>query len=83
MSLGINPDTLSALGLAPEDAAEMVKKLDDMDPGIPAGELWGRVSREVLSPDVPFPVHLHLYKSIFKRLGSLARSASRLDSHRA
>jgi acetyl-CoA synthetase len=66
MSLGIIPGTLSALGLAPEDAAEMVRKLDDMDPGIPAGELWGRVSREVLSPDVPFPVHLHLYKSIFK-----------------
>ncbi len=66
MSLGITPDTLTALGLAPEDADEMVRKLDNLDPGVPAGELWGRVSRELLSPDVPFPVHLHLYKSIFK-----------------
>ena len=31
-----------------------------------AGELWGRVSRGVLSADVPFAVHRYLYGLIFK-----------------
>lgn len=66
MSVEIAPDTLRDLGLTPEAADEIIRRLDRIGRDTAAPDLWGRVSHEILSPDIPFPVHLHLYKSIFK-----------------
>jgi acetyl-CoA synthetase len=66
MSLEIAPDTLRDLGLTTEAALEITQKLDRIGRDTPAPDLWSRVSHEVLSPDIPFPAHLYLYKSIFK-----------------
>ncbi|MFH0915649.1 MAG: AMP-binding protein [bacterium] len=66
MQLEISPETLRDLGLAPEAAREMAEKLGPITRDAPAGDLWGRVSRDILSPDVPFAVHRHLYRLIFR-----------------
>jgi acetyl-CoA synthetase len=65
MPLEISSDTLRDLGLAPQAAREMAEKLDLIAGDSPA-DLWGRVSRDILSPDVLFAVHRHLYGLIFK-----------------
>jgi acetyl-CoA synthetase len=61
----VSSDTLSGLGLTPEAAGEIVKKLSAVSGEMPSAEVWRQVSHEVLSPDIPFPVHLHLYREIF------------------
>ena len=66
MPLEISSDTLRDLGVAPEVAREMVEKLELITGNAPANDLWSRVSREILSPDVPFAVHRHLYGLIFR-----------------
>lgn len=66
MPLEISSDTLRDLGLASEAAREMAEKLDLITGDAPAGDVWGRVSRDILSPDVPFAVHRHLYGLIFR-----------------
>ncbi len=65
LPLEISEETLRTLGLAPESARETAQKLGLLGWDVPAGELWGRVSRDVLSPDMPFAVHRHLYGLIF------------------
>jgi acetyl-CoA synthetase len=64
--LEVSPDSLRALGLEPEAAREMAEKLGAIAPDAPAGDLWGRVSREILSPDMPFAVHRHVHGLIFR-----------------
>jgi acetyl-CoA synthetase len=66
MRLDVSPDTLSGLGLTPEGAQDIVKKLSAVSADIPPGEAWRLVSQTVLSPDIPFPVHLHLYREVFR-----------------
>jgi len=66
VSLEISPDTLRDLGLEPEAAREMADKLGAISLDGPAGDLWSRVSRDILSPDVPFAVHRHLHSLIFR-----------------
>ena len=66
LALGISADALHALGLTLETARDVADKLEAISPDIAAGELWARVSHGILSPDMPFPVHLHLYRLIFK-----------------
>jgi acetyl-CoA synthetase len=65
MHLPVPTDTLRDLGLAPEAAQELGQKLSAIDVDLPADEIWGRVSREVLSPEIPFAVHLYLYRAVF------------------
>ncbi len=65
MPLQISPDTLRDLGLDPEAAHEMAEKLGSIASDGSAADLWGRVSREVLSPDLPFAVHRHVHGLIF------------------
>jgi acetyl-CoA synthetase len=66
MPLEVSPDTLCALGLELDAAREMVERLGALSPASGADELWGRVSRGILSPDVPFAVHRHLHGLIFR-----------------
>jgi acetyl-CoA synthetase len=65
MPMHIAPETLLDLGLARAAAEELSQRLAAIGPDLPPGDLWSRVSREVLSPDVPFAVHLHLYRQVF------------------
>ncbi len=65
MPIEISLDTLCALGLEPEAAREMAERLGALTQDGPA-DLWGRVSRDILSPDVPFSVHRHVHGVVFR-----------------
>ncbi len=64
MQVDVPIETLTGLGLSGEAAEELAGRVREMG-DLPPDELWERLSREVLSPEVPFPAHLHLYRSIF------------------
>lgn len=61
----ISVDTLGVLGLEPEAARELAERLGAIIPDGPAGEVWGRVARDILSPDIPFAVHKHVHELVF------------------
>jgi len=65
MQLDISIETLRGLGLDGDAAGALSENLRAVPSGAPAPDTWRLVSRTVLSPDVPFAVHLHLYKLIF------------------
>jgi len=75
VSLEISPDTLIDLGLTVDAAREMAAKVDRIARDVTArtskgtsaaavARLWGRVSHEVLSPEVPYAVHSYLYRTV-------------------
>jgi acetyl-CoA synthetase len=65
MKLNITAETLVGLGLDGRTAAALARKLADTTPDTGAPGTWRLVSKTILSPEIPFAVHLHLYKSIF------------------
>jgi len=66
MQIEISRDVLVDNGLSPEAASEIVDKVKASDSGGSAADIWGQVARDVLSPDIPFPVHRYLHEQIFK-----------------
>ncbi len=66
MRLDVSSDSLGALGLTPEAAREMAERLSAVAADVSPAEAWRLVSQGILSPDVPFPVHLHLYREVFR-----------------
>lgn len=66
MRLQIASETLLDLGLSPAAADELCARLEALDPDLSAPQLWKRLVQEVLSPEVPFPVHLRLYREVFR-----------------
>ena len=66
MRLDTSVETLHSLGLTHDAAHAMVEKLRAIPQDASAPEAWNRVSRTILSPNVPYAVHAHLYKLIYK-----------------
>jgi acetyl-CoA synthetase len=65
MKPDVSAETLISLGLDGKSAAALAQKLEALVPGTAASETWRTVSGTLLTPDVPFAVHLHVYKMIF------------------
>ncbi|UCH83463.1 MAG: AMP-binding protein [Candidatus Latescibacterota bacterium] len=65
MRLKIASHTLVELGLDPAAAEELCARLEAIPADTPPAGAWLEVSRTLLGPDIPFPVHAHLYQSIF------------------
>ena len=65
MKLDVSAETLIGLGLDGQNAAAMARRLEALAAADGEPETWRTVSRTLLTPDIPFAVHLHLYKSIF------------------
>ncbi|MCL5736163.1 MAG: AMP-binding protein [Actinobacteria bacterium] len=66
MPFEISPDSLGALGLEPDAARQVAQKLNNISENLPPVDLWGRVSQDILTPDVPFAVHRYVHALIFK-----------------
>lgn len=66
MRVEVTTEALRELGLTNDAARKTVAKLQAIPPDIPATETWKRVSREILSPELPHPVHSHLYRAIYR-----------------
>jgi acetyl-CoA synthetase len=66
MRLDTSIDTLHGLGLTRDAACDMLEKLGAIPPRASATEVWTYACRGILSPDIPFAVHRHLYKQIYK-----------------
>jgi len=65
MAKEIAPERLVELGLQGSAAEEMARRLNSALASGEAAECWRTVSKEILSPDVPFEVHLALYETVF------------------
>jgi acetyl-CoA synthetase len=65
MKLEVSIEDLRGMGLDDGAAKEIADKVRAVGADTPAPEAWRLVSRRILSPDLPFAVHLHLYKRIF------------------
>ncbi len=66
MRLHIAPETLHELGLTPSAADELAARISALDADLPAPQYWMRLAREVLTPEMPFPVHLRLFREVFQ-----------------
>jgi len=65
MKLEASAENLVGLGLDDKPARALADQIGALPSGANASETWGLVSRTLLTPEVPFPVHLYLYKTIF------------------
>jgi acetyl-CoA synthetase len=65
MTTKITPQRLVELGMTEVDAATLADEAGALLASLPAPECWSTISRELLSPDVPFEVHLELYDAVF------------------
>jgi len=52
-------------GVAQDTAIAILVQLDYWLASIPAAECWQRLTRHILKPDYPFPLHELLYETIF------------------
>jgi acetyl-CoA synthetase len=59
------PTELAALGMTDADAATLAGEVNALLGSLSAPECWSRVSRELLSPAMPFEVHLRLYELVY------------------
>ena len=58
-------DALVELGLSPERSSDTVSRLNSLPAELGAPQLWSRISRQVLAPDVPFAVHRSLFDAVY------------------
>ena len=61
----ITPESLTAAGLSPAEAAGFADRYRRVTAGADAALAWRRVSRELLTPDHPHEVHRALYDAVF------------------
>ncbi len=65
MTTSITPDRLVELGLPQPVAAKLASDVTPLLGSLPAAECWSKISRDLLSPDVPFDIHRELYNLVF------------------
>ena len=61
----LSTSDLTGLGLNTASAAALAERLKAIPRDMPPTEQWRRVSREILTPDLPFPVHRALYERVY------------------
>jgi len=65
MDAGLTLERLEELGMSAAQARALAARLAAVDVGSSPQETWSQISRTLLPPDVPFPVHLALYHRVF------------------
>jgi len=65
MTNPITPDRLAELGLPRPVAGKLAGDVNALLDSLPAPECWTRISKDILSPDVPFEIHRELYDLVF------------------
>lgn len=68
MPLELDCSDLVSLGLDPAEADLVKTRIAQLPDAAPA-ELWRQISREVLHPEIPFPVHEFLHNRVFSKQG--------------
>ena len=65
MKKQVTADRLIECGLAEGESGKLASAINDLLKNYPAEECWGHVTRSLLKPDHPFPVHLYLHEVTF------------------
>ncbi len=53
-------------GLGEDEAGRFADILQELPEGESAPETWRRITETVLTPEIPYPIHNHLYKKVFE-----------------
>lgn len=65
MDVGITREELTGLGMGEDEARALLEGVERLPGGSSLGEAWSALSRPLLTPDVPFAVHLAFYRRVF------------------
>ena len=59
MNLTVNQ--IVEFGVAPSNALTLIKRINELTPSLTLDKLWQVISKEILTPDHPFELHLFLF----------------------
>jgi acetyl-CoA synthetase len=66
MKTDITPGALVERGLSPQAANDILTGLERIPDRTAADEAWSVITREILTRDIPFAVHLLLYETVYR-----------------
>ncbi|MBC8232653.1 AMP-binding protein [bacterium] len=58
-------EKLTERGLEKSEAMDMLQRMNQLIPALPAPERWRKITQEILSPHHPFQIHKLLHEAVF------------------
>ena len=65
MTKKLTLEQLTERGLEKSEAVDMLQRMNQLMPSLPAPECWQKITQEVLSPNHPFQIHKLLHETVF------------------
>ena len=65
INMNVNDAQLTRLGLEYSTAKVIAQRINELPSSLSTDKFWQVISKEILTPEHPFELHLYLYSSIF------------------